>query len=704
MIGNIVTDKDGIPLDNNGNKLSAGAYQPPRAIMELFARCQTDFGTSWQLQNRTFDEFDGVSLLDRANLDQQTFGAFVGCEYVAPQKRWRFRGRKQTSRNKLIGILAQLIAGMLIPTVYAADDQNNESKDCARVMRILVQEHLRRASYDVKFIYMVLSGLVNPATFVQVEYVQKMQTVKIRLADGTISVQQAIDELLSGLNMNIVPIDELMLGDFFTFEMQAQPYLVRLRRISYDMARGIYAGRYFDADDAEKKPKNYKGPRADGMVDRFDHVVAGTTRVFVASQSNQTLYDIDWTQGDQNMVQEATFYYRGEDLQVTFVGGVFMGNYDPQQPEQIYNLNPFTHRRMTMVNGAWGTMPVYPFAKSGYEPLDPQMRFAYYKSAAFKEFWDDATLNMAHRLLVDGMHLDVLKPILISGIAKYDSSVIAPGAVASLPIGATVSPYQLGPNLAAAASVIDRQGKDLEDSTISSILQGKNPDLNQTATTTLQVVANAKKMLGVCGVLTKNLLENVGGLTIDCIVLNETVGEMMQELPGSLGMKFATFLARGKERGRDVTHKVVFTDRYTGRMMNDEQKRARAWELWETGGGTKKDATKIWEVNPYQFARRKYSCFVDVDEMLMRSSGADIALKDRALAVLTSPAVAPWTDQEAVVDDFAIEAYGGNDPDRYKRKGAGADTMMQMMGMQRTAKPQTNTSAVDTGGIPTVVQ
>lgn len=634
--------------------------------MDLFSRCQTDYGIAWQLQHRPFPEFDGLSLLARANLDQQTFGAYVGAEYVAPARRWRWRGRKNTARNKIISILAQLMAAILIPTVHATDDQNNESKECAKVMRILIQEHLRRSDYEIKFMFIILGALVNPATFVNVEYVQKLQNVKVQLAARKTEIRQAVDDLMSGLMLNIVPIDEMLLGDFFTFNLQSQPFIIRIRRISYDVARGIYAGKYFDTVDGKQ-------------VDRFDHVVAGTTRVFAATQENQTLYDIQWTEADGYMVQEATFYYRGEDAQFTFLGGVFMGDFDEKLPDELYNLNPFKHRRMTQVGDTWGSMPVYPFAKSGNEPLDPGMRFAYYKSVAFKEFWDDATLNMAERLLVDGMHLDVIKPILISGISKYDQNVIAPGAVASLPKDAVVAPYQLGPNLAAASQVISKEMSDLSDSSIAPILQGQL-GTRQSATAVAAAISAAQKMLSVFTVLTADLVRQIGELSIDCIIMNETIGELNEELPGALGMKFATYLVRGNERGRPTTNKIVMTDRYMGRLFTEKQKQEREWKLWEAAGGPSKDAMHIFEVNPYQFARRKYTCEVDADEMLDMSTGAVQQRKDKALAVLTSPAVAPFTDPQAVVDDFAIEEYGGNDPDRYKKK-PGANDMMQMMGM-----------------------
>lgn len=672
MIGNTVTGADGIPLDGNGHSINPSTYQPPPEITKLFARCYNDYQQAWRLQHRTFEEFDGLSLLDRVRVDQKTFGAYVGVQYVAKNKSWRWRGRKNTARNKIIGILAHLIASILIPTVYANDEEQQDDKISAQAMRVLVEEHLRRANYELKFMYMVLGALVHPAVFVQVEYVEAMQRVKRNLGAGQIEIVDAVDEMLSGLNLNVVPIDELMLGDFFTFGIQRQPYLVRIRRISYDEARGRYAGKYFD--------KQENG----SMEDRFNFVHAGQTRTFLSSQEGITLYDIEWTEADANMVQEATFYYRGEDLQVTFVGGVFMGNYDPANPTEIYNLNPFEHRRMTLVEKDWYSAAVYPFAMTGFEPLDPNMRFAYFKSAAFKEYWDDATLNVAHQLMVDGMHLDVIKPILISGIAKYDNSVMAPGAVGALPKDATVAPYQLGPNLAAAMQVLNQQDSDMQDSTIAKILEGQL-GTRQSALAVNAAIQNAKTMLGVFGGLVADLIRQVGDLTTDCIVQNTTVGEMDETIPGALDMKYKTVLARGREKGRDVTHKMVFTSKYIGKKLTDKQKRAREWELWESAGGSKKDAMRLWEINPYQFARKRYSCFVDVDELVQRSTGADKQRADLAFSKFMDPRVMPFIDPETVVKDFVIDEYGGNDPDRYKRKGS---AQPPMQGTPQPGMPQ----------------
>ncbi len=78
MIGKVVTDKDGVPVDGNGNQLSESSYQPSPEVTKLLTRLQTDYQVAWNLQYRGFEEFDGHSLLTRTRLDQETFGAYVG--------------------------------------------------------------------------------------------------------------------------------------------------------------------------------------------------------------------------------------------------------------------------------------------------------------------------------------------------------------------------------------------------------------------------------------------------------------------------------------------------------------------------------------------------------------------------------------------------------------------------------------------------
>lgn len=666
IAGNITYDKDsqgnvaGAPkLD--GKTLAESRYNPPEEIKKLFAQIQTDYINNWTLQNRPFNEFDQLSLLQRTNLDQQTFGAFVGATFFPATQSWRWKGRKNTARNKIIGILAHVISGMLYPFVYAYNEENKEDEMTAKVMRILIENHLKKANYEMKFLFMMLSALVNPAVFVEVEYVEALQKIKTKMKDGSYKIEEVVDELLSGIGLNIIPIDSILLADFYTFDIQRQPNIARVRRISYDEARFIYKGKYI-VDN----------------VDQFDYVEAGKTKIMPSGVSNQIIYDVDWTVGDQNFVQEITMYYRGEDLEVTFVGGVFMGNQkDP------YNSNPFKHRRMSMIGNEYKTIPIYPFAKSGFEPLDPNGRFAYYKSAAFKEYWDDASLNRMYQLAQDGTFLDVIKPIFGSGVASLNADAIVPGNFIGMPQGATVTPYQLSPNVNAALALMRQNADDLSLST-QDALQSGVAEKGVTATASLKAEQNAKVIMNVFSTMVADLVRQIGSLVMDDTLLHTTVGEIDATIPESLNMKYKAIRLQTKENGKDVTQVINFDTSMMAPNFSKEKANELEWAMFEQNGGM--DAkTFEYKVNPYKFARCSYSMYVDPQQIISRSLGTDQARKERAFQMLMDPRVMPYINVPEVVDKFILQEYSEGDPDKFKKS---PDELQEaMFGMQGGAMP-----------------
>lgn len=641
MISGLITDESGIPK-LQGKTLEVSSYQPSDEILKLFAQVQQDYLANWSLQNRPYNEFDQLSLLQRANIDQQTFGAFVGATFLPATQQWRWRGRKNTARNKIMGILAHMIAGMLFPYVYAYNEEDKEEELSAAVMRTLVEAHLKKANYDVKYMFFVLSALVNPAVFVEVEYVEAMQKIKTKLADGSYKLEWAVDELLSGIGLNSVPIDSLLLADFFTFDLQRQPNIVRVRRISYDEARSIYGNGKFMVDGK----------------DQFDYVEAGKTRVVQAGNSKQIVYDVDWTVADQNFVQEITAYYRPEDLEVTFVGGVFMGN-----TKDVYNSNPFKHRRMSMINNEYKSIPVYPFAKTGFEPIDPNGRFAYYKSAAFKEYWDDASINRMYQITQDGTFLDVFKPIFGSGIASLNADAMVPGNFIGMPSGATVTPYQLGANLQASMLLIRKNEEDMSLSTQSQE-QGGVAQPGVTATASLKAEQNAKIIMSNTSLMIVDLIRQIGELVGDDILMHTTVGEVDATVPEALNMKYKTVRLQTKEDGKDVTKVVSFDSSMMSPNFTKEKADELEWKMFEDAGGMDSKSI-VYKVNPYKFARLKFNYFVDPGIFISRSMGTDKLRADRAVAIMTSPAIAPYINMPEVVRDFVVKDYSNGDPEKY---------------------------------------
>lgn len=670
MIGSIITDKDGKPVDGNGKALSESKYQPSEEVLKLFARVQTDYQAAYNLQTKPLDEFDGLSLLSRAKLDQQTFSAYVGAEYVPAQKSWRWRGRKNTARNKLLGIAAHMLTGMLFPYVYANNPENEEDKMTARVMRILIEDHLKKSKYESKFLFMVLSALVNPAVVCQVEYVVAMQKIKQKMADGKMKILEAVDSLLTGIQMNIVPIDEFLIGDLYsgTGNVQRLPYIIRVRRIAYDEARAIYG-----------ENKNFK------------YVRAGATKIVMSGQDKQTLFDIDWSEADENYVQVITAYYRSEDLEVEWVGGVFMGN-----EKDPYNSNPFKHRRVTQVDGEYVTAPVYEYAVSGFEPLDPSGRFFYFKSGAFKEYWDDKGINRAHQLAYDGMQLDVLKPMFLSGVTNVNSAVIAPGATIGMPQNASATLYSMSPNITAALEILTQEKQDMSESTQDQT-QGGIQQPNVTARAAIMAQQNARIFLGIFGVMVADLVKQIGELTIDCIIQHTTVGEVDATVPEAMQMKYKTLLIKGKEKGKEITNRVEFTSDTMGEVPQQSLEELE-WQLFHQAGGEATDQ-RIYKVNAFRFARSQFSVSVDADEIVSYALGTKEQKDQAALAMFSNPVVMPFVDMKAVVRDFVIEKYGGSDPDRYEAKEQ--DPMLQaIMGGQGGQQTQAPPQQSPTQGLP----
>lgn len=616
----------------------------PDDVKRLWEHVRQDYFTAYALQNRPFQEFDQLSLLQRMNLDQQTWGAYVGANYSPTDQSWRWQGRKNTARNKIIGILAHVVSAMLYPFVYAYNEDNKEDELTARVMRILIENHLKKTKYEDKFLYMMCSALVNPAVFTQVECIEALQKIKYK-KDGKWVIEEVIDEVLSGIHLNLVPVDQMMLGDFYTPDIQNQPYIIKVRRISYDEAKKIYKGKY-----------TWKGQ------DVFDSVMKGDmTQAVGAGRDLQTIYNIDWTLADQNFVQEITAYYKGEDLEVTFVGGVLMGEYD-----DVYNTNPFKKRRLTTnKKGEYVTMPVYPFAKTGYEPIDPNRRFAYYKSAAFKEFWDDASLNRAFQLAQDSSYLGAFPPSMITGVTgPIDSSIMVPGYTFGAPKDAALTPAFQQRNMPSLQFLMQQNTDDMSLST-QDALQSGQAERGVTATASLKAEQNAKIMMTAFSRMISNLVSDIGQLYVDDVLLHTTQGEVDATVPEGIRVKYNTIRLQTKEEGKDMNNVINFDPNMSLPTFDDRKAEDLEWKIYNENG---KDSphTYSYVVDPYKFAKAQFTVYVDPNVIVSRSLGTDQLRKERLLNYALNPAISPFLNVKEVVDKLVIDELAEGDPDKYR--------------------------------------
>jgi hypothetical protein len=177
--------------------------------------------------------------------------------------------------------------------------------------------------------------------------------------------------------------------------------------------------------------------------------------------------------------------------------------------------------------------------------------------------------------------------------------------------------------------------------------------------------------------------------------MHDTVGVLDASIPNSLNMKYKTVLMKDKENGKDITRKVKFNSAMLGWNLTPDKAQDIEWDIFKRNGGMK---AKIYEyqVNPYKFARHQFSLYIDPDVFISKSMGTDQLKKERAVQILMSPQVAPFVDQQQVVDKLILPEYSDGDPDEFKKKlqpGQDPNQMMNaIMGQQGQQVQATNTN------------
>lgn len=212
----------------------------------------------------------------------------------------------------------------------------------------------------------------------------------------------------------------------------------------------------------------------------------------------------------------------------------------------------------------------------------------------------------------------------------------------------------------------------MSESTLSTIMQGQMGN-RQTAYAVNAALTNAKIILGGFSFMMADLVRQVGELTIDIAVSHTSQGELDATLPEALNLKFRTILVKSKDKGRDITNKIVFTDALLGKKYSPEEARAKSFDLLDQAGGLNTDQ-RIFEVNPYRFARTVFTAWVDADKITASAIGLNRDQKMQDITMLTQPFVYPFVDQQALANEV-IEEYGGNDSDKLKKKPGANDAM-----------------------------
>ncbi len=588
-------------------------FKADKLTKDLMAIMQSDFAISSQIMTTPHKEFNNMTLIERQSILQKKFNNWQEAQSDDPDLAWKSNAIRPVSRNKVISIAAHLTGSILYPLIAAQNDDQEEDKDAAKVMKMLVEWVNDNYDYAQTFVYSVIAALVNPASILHFEYCEVMRTIKEINEKGGWERKEVIDELMSGFVTSIVPLDELYIADIYEHNIQKQGWLFRIKAIPFDQAKKKYAG---------QKNINYVKPGLNVMFDE-------TTDTFY-EQYDENLRD--------RLVYEAIYYNRDEDLEIPFLNNIPIG--DPERP------NPRQDK-------------LYPFIKFGFEPID-EGKFFYYKSLVDKTLPDSDLIDVLYQMIIDGSFLQLMPPTAIYGDETITSSVVTPGTITVLKPESKINKIDVGSNLSAGMNTLQMVEDSLSESSQDPRQAGQATKGSQTAFEVSRLEENARISLGLTGKMISFGVRDYGRLLVDSILQFMTVAEVGE----IAGLKYKSFLLPSKT-GMQKTKKVIL-DGELPDMSSAENDLMESYKIMEEEGGPDGDK-EIYRVNPEIFRRRKFLIRINPESIIQPSETVKKALNleeyDRAIAN-------PLANQEEIYRDLLLGSYDAtkNDVDKYITK------------------------------------
>ena len=639
MIGNLAT--------NEQDKIITipSSFQPPKEVCVLTERIKQDYQTGYNILHRTFEEFNDKSLVERMNVDQKSFNAYIQPKSDDPDEKWRWNGVRPITRNKILSIAAHLAFAMIYPGIFAQNDLDDEDRDAEEIMKYLVEWNIKNSDYEMTFLYAVIAALINPVAYIEIDYSEAKQTIKERGKDGKIMKKEILDETLSGLQFNNVPAEEILLANPYEYYFQRQRFIIRRRFIDYDEVKAKY-----------------------GNHTNFKYIQPGIKAFY--NETDGTFYQQD-DQNLQTLAEEMIYYNRREDIQVPYVNGIYLGDGNAAA-------NPIKHRDNK-------NRPRYCYVKFGAEPID-EKRFFFYKSMAFRLINDQDILDQMWRMVMDGTFLEVMTPTAVIGEERFDTDIMFPGSVTNFPKDTKVETIGAGRNLQAGWNAVGQIEKSMTESSQDEQRSGKQGGAGKTAYETAKIEENARINLGIIGKMITRMVKEVGEMMIDRIIMNQTIGEIDEVTGGNVKMKYRSFLLPDQvEGGRTVTRKITFDQSLIGKKMNKKQKLEESYKMLGAEGGEDLK-TIIYRANPRLIGRLKYMITIEPEAWMPKNERFETLIKLETYDRLIGN---PMVDQEAVTRDFLLKPLTKGEADKYMLKNLPQGAGQMMPGPGRETPPRT---------------
>lgn len=603
--------------EKNGQKiweqeLKPSDYAPDEDTRHIISMILDSFRWADVIMRKPRREYNDLSTLTRAMYDQMAFNIYQanngqGLEGDVSQN-WKSNAVRPIVRNKVISIAAHATARLLFPKVFAYNEQSEEQEDAAQVMRDLIEWASIQNDYDRQTLFAVISACVNPISITHTEYCENYRTIKTEKGeDGKWKVEEILDEETSGFQLTPVPIDELYVADFYTEDIQKQPYLIWRRVQDYATMKAKY-----------------------GNCENFKYVKQGIQVIY--NDANVGFYEVYDSNLRSELCEELIFYCKSLDLQLALVNGVMMTECDNPNPRLDKN---------------------YPFIAFGYEPFDEGRSF-YKKSLAFKMQPDADIVNTLYPLIIDGTYLNIFSPMIVAGEESIGADVMIPGSMTTLiNPEAAVTPLRVAQDIRQGMETLFKVEESINQSSQEPVMQGATQPGQQTAYEISKLEQNAQTVLGVFLKMIGSYVKQYGKLLMSDILQYLTIPDVNKIIDNG-ELIYKTFVVHDKEvEGGRKNRKIKF-DINQPEEVDDEEEMEKSYDIWEEEIDAE-EKVQIYKANPKLFRNLKYQVAISPDILspmsddLERAFGLETFDKSIQAAQIGVP-----VDMEEAFKDFVL--------------------------------------------------
>jgi len=379
-------------------------------------------------------------------------------------KAWRTLYRSAMVRNKILGIVAHVLGMMPEPSIVAQNENQQEDVVASQFFKDFVEWSMDHEGFDIKAFWGLITAVAEGTVILKDDYGNFERKVKdiVEIDEQTGKVTWKPNKTYTdfvGAFTEIVPNDELLIANPYITDIQEQPWLIRRKRMPIDRFRAKYY-KYANADIVKPGMPN-------SWMYSSDYFQPYISCTFLAS----------------NMVEVLEYWEKDGDHYDIIANGVQLT--DDENP------NPRPDKK-------------YPFAKSGFEPID--YSFFWYKSLSDKLSPEQDVYDAVLRMSIDAVHLNLIKPLSTNNPALVNEDVAIPGnivytgAADNFKIEPVFGSVPVGMD-AGTSNILSTMMSNASQSSLDPMQTGGAPSggSNPTASQVLQMAQNAKIMLGLFG-------------------------------------------------------------------------------------------------------------------------------------------------------------------------------------------------------------